>query len=87
MVLVSAFVAVAVLLAVAFWLFYRSHDHSSAFWVMVAVAAVVVVHLYFVYQSAHNVALLCHVPLGALVVFLLWAYWRSYHPTPVPATA
>lgn len=86
MVLVGTFVAVAVLLAVAFWLFYRSHDYQSAFWVMVAVAIVAVVHLYFVYQSAHNVALLCCLPLAAVVVFLLWAYWRSYHPAHVTVT-
>lgn len=77
MVLVGLFVAVAALLCVAFWLFYRSADYSTAFYVMIAVAAVALVHVYFVWRTGDTTALLCHVPLVVTLGFLLWAYWRS----------
>jgi len=86
MVLIGTFVAVALLLAVAFWLFYRSLDVQTAFYVMVAVAIVALVHLYFVYRSYHTVALLVCLPLVVVVAFLLWAYWRSWcHGVVTPA--
>mgnify|MGYP006948854022 CR=1 FL=1 len=86
MVLLGTFVAVAVLLAVAFWLFYRTHDHHTAFYVMVAAAVVALVHAFYVWRSMDTVALVCCLPFLILVGFLLWAYWRSCCRLATPMT-
>lgn len=77
MVLLGTFVAVVVLLAVAFWLFYRNSDHHTAFYVMIAAAIVALVHVFYVWRSMDTVALVCCLPFVVFLGFLLWAYWRA----------
>jgi tryptophan-rich sensory protein len=86
MVLLGTFVAVVVLLAVALWLSHRSGDHHTAFYVMIAVAIVALVHAFYVWRTMDTMALVCCVPFLVLVAFLLYRYWRACcHVMPMMA--
>jgi uncharacterized membrane protein len=75
LVLLGLFLVVAVLLAVAFWMYFREERMHVAFWLVVAALVGVAIHAYLCYREVELYGALAMVPLALLCLFLLWQFW------------
>lgn len=75
LVLLGLFLAVAVLLTVAFWMYFREDRMYVAFWLVVAALVGVAVHAYLCYREVMMYGALAMVPLALLCLFLIWQFW------------
>lgn len=82
LVLLGLFALVAVLLAVAAWMFFREDRVTAAFYLVVAAILAVAVHTYLCWRHLAMFGLAAMVPMILLVLFLLWQFW----PESVPCT-
>lgn len=75
LVLLGLFALVAVLLAVAFWFYFREDRMNVAFWLVVAALVGVAVHAYLCYREVMLYGAVAMIPLALLCLFLIWQFW------------
>lgn len=88
LVLLGLFLLVAVLLAVAAWMYFREERMHAAFYLVVAAALAVAVHTYLCWRDLGLYGAAAMIPAILLVLFLLWQFWpETVASTPATTTA
>lgn len=87
MALLAIFVAVAVLVAVALWMYFSEDRVTVAFYLVVAAVLLVAVHTYLCWRELAMMGVVGMVPAVLLGLFLLWQFWPESSATPATSTA